>query len=811
MKKKVSWISDVKENESIYYGNKTYSLAKLMSIDNNINIPNGFAISNIVFSEFLQENKIENQINTILHSIQSDPDNFLFQTSLYEKISSLILTSQFNKNTIKEIKKKYLEMKKKYGNISFAVRSSASGEDSLKLSYAGQQKSFLHIKTFNALLHTIKLIFASLYSMESISYRIKNNITIYNEKMAILIQKMIRSDKSTSGVIFTRETEHNHPDITVINANVGLGESIVQGISNPDEFLVYAPSLSIIQKNRGDKKTKSIYGKQGTILKKTTKKEQISFCLSDTEIIFLSKLANIIETYFGHKSDIEWAKDFFTDTFYIVQVRAITYTENTPQQTKSTIYEIQDKNNSEIIVTGKAIGKHATHGRVCIIETIKNIHQIQPGDILVTHITDPQWEPAMKIASGIITNAGGRTCHAAIIAREMGIPAIVGCHNATEKLKMISEATMSCCEGTTGFVYKNKLTIRKTTLSKNHFYHHTVKNTNIMINLGNPGLAFKSAHLPTHGVGLARIEFIINSTIGIHPNAILHLEKMPKKIQKAIYKKSQEYNTPQGFYIEKLTEGLATIAAAFFPKKVIIRLSDFKTNEYKNLLGGSFFEIEEENPMLGFRGAARYLHKNFSEAFHLEVQALQALIYKMNFTNIAILVPFVRTLEEAEKVTQILEEKGISSKFHTPVYMMCEIPSNALLADQFLNYFDGFSIGSNDMTQLSLGIDRDANNEAINNAFDERNEAVKILLSLAIKACKNKKKYIGICGQGPSDHSDFAAWLIEKEIDSISLNPDTVISFYENIEKIYPIKTEQVHETTQKISLQKEIISSLNI
>jgi pyruvate,water dikinase len=785
MNKKINWVNQITQIESIYYGNKICSLSKLIDSHIMVCVPEGFALSNLVFIEFLEQNKIKEPINHLLQKIESSETNLELHQKYTEKISHLILNASFDKHITEAIKEKYLLMKEKYPNLSFAVRSSASGEDSAELSFAGQQKSFLHVNSFSDIIKSIKLIFASLYSLESLSYRIKNNICIYSSSMAILIQKMIRSDKSVSGVMFTRETENNHPEIITINANFGLGESIVQGITNPDEFLIHKKTLSIIQKNRGDKKIKTIYSKKSTKITKSSRKEQESFALCEEEINKLSQLAITIENYFGFKSDIEWAKDYYTNKFYILQVRPITYHANTEGELESTLYEIEEDAAKKPLVTGSAIGKKAAQGNICIIDNIKNIYKIKPGDILVTHLTDPQWEPAMKVASGIITNAGGRTCHAAIIAREMGIPAVVGCSNATEKLKNVSYATIACCQGNTGYVYEGQLTIKKTPMKKNQHDDLTgfVQNTRIMINIGNPNMAFKNALIPSQGVGLARIEFIINNSIGIHPNAIIQYENMPKKIKKIIDKKSIGYKNPLDFYTAKLTEGIATIAAAFFPRKVIVRLSDFKTNEYTHLIGGQYFEKKEENPMLGLRGAARYLHHDFSAAFDLEIAILRNIINKMNLTNICILVPFVRTVGEAAQMISLLESKGISQKYGTKIYMMCEVPSNALLANDFLNYFDGFSIGSNDLTQLTLGIDRDGNNNSINTLFDERNQAVKILISLAIESCKKRGKYIGICGQGPSDFPDFASWLIEKEIDSISLNADSILPFYEGRQK----------------------------
>jgi pyruvate,water dikinase len=753
-------------------GGKNASLGEMLLYlkNKNILIPEGFILNNDAFKQFIAENTLNKDIYSLFFQCQNDSIEVLsLKSALIEK---KILDAIFPENLITLINEKYNNLinQNLSESISFAIRSSSNDEDGENNSFAGQQNSYLNIIGIENIVNTIKLVYASLYSVQSLSYRIKNNCSIIEASMSICIQKMIRSDIGCSGVIFTAEPESGNQNIISISSNYGLGESIVQGISNPDEFLIHKTTQSIIQKNLGCKKTKVIFNNINTKVVETTLSEQRSFSISEDDIHQLAHYALIIENHFSQPMDIEWAKDGLNNKLYILQARPITTLNKSRAITE---YKIKEKGN--IITFGKAIGKKAIHGKVCIINSLNEMHLISKGDILVTNMTDPRWEPIMKIASGIVTNLGGRTCHAAIIARELGVPAIVGCTDATQKLIQNQKITVSCCQGDIGFIYDNWLEIEKNQI-KIQEQNNTKKNIKIMLNISNPSLAFDFAQLPNDGVGLTRIEFIINNHIGIHPMAIIQLEKLDKTQQEIIFEKTVGYNTPYDFFVSKLAEGIATIAAAFYPKKVIIRLSDFKTNEYRNLFGGNNFEIVEENPMIGFRGAMRYLSEDFFPAFKMEIEALKKVIFNMKLTNIALLVPFVRTLSEAREVISLLAKNGLERSEKLPIYMMCEIPSNALLAEQFLEYFDGFSIGSNDMTQLVLGIDRDGGKLVTNN-FDERNDAVKAILKLAINACKKNNKYIGICGQGPSDHIDFAQWLIDEGIESISLLPDTIIPF----------------------------------
>lgn len=758
-------------------GGKNASLGEMLLYlkEKNILIPEGFILDNNVFKEFIIQNKLNQSVYSLFFECQNDSIEILSLKSA--EIEKKILKGNFSNNVIDSINKQYNKLIDKHApkSISFAIRSSSNDEDSQNNSFAGQQNSYLNITGIENIVHTIKLVYASLYSIQSLSYRIKNNCSIIEASMSICIQKMIRSDLACSGVIFTAEPESGNKNIISISSNYGLGESIVQGISNPDEFLIHKKTLSIIQKNLGSKKIKVVFDDIKTKIIETSLDEQKKFSLTDEDIKYLGHYAIIIENHFAQPMDIEWAKDGIDNKIYILQARPITTLNKS-----NTVSEYKIKHKTSIITSGKAIGKKAITGKVCIINSFNDMNLIQKGDILVTNMTDPRWEPIMKIASGIVTNLGGRTCHAAIIARELGIPAIVGCTDATEKLLQNQKITISCCQGDIGFIYDGWLEIeeKKIEIEKNN----KKNNINIMLNISNPSLAFDFAQLPNDGVGLTRIEFIINNHIGIHPMAIINLDKLDKDEQKIIFDKSNGYDKPYNFFISKLTEGIATIAAAFYPKKVIIRLSDFKTNEYRNLLGGKYFEILEENPMIGFRGAMRYLSEDFSAAFKMEIESLKKVIFDMKLTNVALLVPFVRTLSEARDVICLLEKNGLKRSQTLQIYMMCEIPSNALLAEEFLEYFDGFSIGSNDMTQLVLGIDRDGRKLVTNN-FDERHPAVKSILKLAIHACKKNNKYIGVCGQGPSDHLDFAQWLIDEGIDSISLLPDSIISFYNYLNK----------------------------
>lgn len=780
LKKTILWFNEISPQEEFLFGGKINSLCKMLSLintDHTIKMPQSSVISTDEFDSFLAYNNIDHHIKLLLNQITLQDITFI--TSISKQIYNLIIKSKFSEQTVYKLKEKYILMTQ--NGESLAVRSSSCDEDGCEHSFAGQQNSYLHITTFDDLLIKIKLVYASLYSTHAISYRLSKKICLASSKMAVLIQHMIRSDKGCAGVIFTEDPHTKNNNFISISANYGLGESIVQGISNPDEYIIFKEKDIIIQKNFGSKNNKVIYNQHNsTICTNTNEIEKTNFCLDDEKIIFLSIIGKKIEHFFGHSVDIEWGLDGIKNEFYILQVRAIT-TKNDIHKHEYDAYTVNTNIKDKIIITGKAIGKKVITGKVKIIHTLDTIETIQKGDILVTNITDPHWEPAMKRASGIITNLGGRTCHAAIIARELEIPAIVGTNVATHLLHNEQEISIICCHGDIGYIcdgiipYVIEKRSTKNALSR-------IKNTKIMLNIGNPSIAFEQAILPAAGVGLTRMEYIINNYIGIHPQAIMHYHKLSQEVKNNINMKIIGYHNPENFYINKLIEGLATIASAFYPRPVTIRLSDFKTNEYRNLLGGEQFEFFEENPMIGYRGAMRYLSEEFKDAFIMELKALHKLIYTMHLTNISLLIPFVRTVKEAQEVIQLLSMHGIKRSSQLKIYIMCEVPSNVILAKEFLAHCDGFSIGSNDLTQLTLGIDRDGN-KLIQEIFDENSTAVKKMIEIAIKEAKSENKYIGICGQGPSDNIAFATWLIDQNIDSISLVPDSFFQFCDQVKK----------------------------
>jgi pyruvate,water dikinase len=665
-------------------------------------------------------------------------------------------------------------------DASFAVRSSATAEDMPDASFAGQQETFLNVRGFESVMVAIKHVFASLFNDRAISYRVHQGYDHRGVALSAGIQQMVRSDISSSGVMFSIDTESGFDQVVFITSSFGLGEMVVQGAVNPDEFYVHKPTLAkdksaIVRRNLGSKAIKMIYSDNQEHAKQVDivdidAVDSNRFSLTDEEVESLAKQAVIIENHYGRAMDIEWAKDGLDGKLYIVQARPETVKsrENTNVMEQ---FQLNAHDNLDIVCEGRSIGHKIGSGEAKVLSSLAEMDKILPGDVLVTDMTDPDWEPIMKRASAIVTNRGGRTCHAAIIAREMGIPAVVGCGNATKLIKHGDNITVSCAEGDTGFIYRGSLDFDVKTSEINDMPELPLK---IMMNVGNPDRAFAFARLPHAGIGLARLEFIINKMIGIHPKALLNFPSQPADLQEEINDITAGYANPVEFYIAKLTEGISTLAAAYSPEKVIVRMSDFKSNEYANLVGGSEFEPHEENPMIGYRGAARYISEDFRDCFALECEAIKRVRNDMGLTNVEVMIPFVRTLEEAAAVIDILAEQGLKrGENGLRIIMMCELPSNALLADQFLDYFDGFSIGSNDLTQLTLGLDRDSG--LIAHLFDERNPAIKILLSMAIKACKARGKYVGICGQGPSDHEDFAAWLVEQGIDSVSLNPDTVL------------------------------------
>ena len=755
-------------------GGKNSSLGEMISNLSKlgVNVPGGFAITSTAFNEFLSLSGLDQIISEELSNL--DVENLTDLRRSGKKLRGLILKTPLPEVLISEIEKAWKDISTP--GKSFAVRSSATAEDLPDASFAGQQESYLNIDGFENLIDAVRRVYASLFTDRAISYRklreFKGTLSI-----SVGVQEMVRSDIGSSGVAFTLDTESGYTGSIFITSSYGLGEGIVQGTVNPDEFYVYKNALEnnkfpIIKKSLGEKAKKMIFT-DSNMAGKSVKYVRVkaedakAFSLSDAEIIELAGYAKTIEDHYKVPMDIEWAKDGENGKIYILQARP----ETVQSKVSSYFEKFTLKDKGELIVCGKSVGQKIGKGTAKVVKDISEIHNIKPGDVLVTDMTDPDWEPVMKIAAGIVTNRGGRTCHAAIIARELGIPAIVGCNTATKFILNGSKVTVSCAEGSEGKVYKGELDYSVEKIELGAMPDVPIK---IMMNVGNPDRAMSFSMIPNEGVGLARVEFIINKMVGIHPKALIDPSVVDGKTRKIIQNKISGYPDTKSFFIEKLSEGIATIAASFSPKPVIVRLSDFKSNEYANLIGGQCFEPLEENPMLGFRGASRYVSEDFKECFELECEALKRVRDKMGLTNVQIMIPFVRTIEEAENVINLLELNGLSrGENGLKVLMMSEIPSNALLADDFLEHFDGMSIGSNDMTQLTLGLDRDSS--LVSDIFDERDPSVKKMLSLTIKACKENGKYVGICGQGPSDHSDFAEWLLDEGIESISLNPDTVI------------------------------------
>ena len=763
-------------------GGKNSSLGEMISnlSELGVNVPGGFAITSSAFDEFLSSSKIDKVISKELANL--NVENLSDLRRVGKKLRGLILKTPLPQNLISEIEHAWLGVSQ--SGKSFAVRSSATAEDLPDASFAGQQETFLNIDGFDNLIDAVRKVYASLFTDRAISYRRLRNFK-GSLSISVGVQEMVRSDIGSSGVAFTLDTESGYKGSIFITSSYGLGEGIVQGTVNPDEFYVFKRALEkndfpIIKKNLGEKAKKMIFADNnlpGKSVKyvKVPKKEANEFSLTNIEIIELAKYAKTIEDHYKVPMDIEWAKDGKDKKIYILQARP-----ETVQSKVSNYFErFILKERGELIVSGKSVGQKIGTGTAKVVKDISEIENIESGDVLVTDMTDPDWEPVMKIASGIVTNRGGRTCHAAIIARELGIPAIVGCNTATKFILNNSKITVSCGEGNEGRVYKGELDYKVEKVKFGSMPEVPVK---IMMNVGNPDKAMSFSMIPNEGVGLARVEFIINKMIGIHPKALLDITAVDKQTAKKIHGKINGYSDARTFFIEKLSEGIATIAASFSPKPVIVRLSDFKSNEYANLVGGKYFEPKEENPMLGFRGAGRYISDDFRECFELECESLKRVRNDMGLTNVQLMIPFVRTIEEAKNVVALLEQNGLKRGENAlKVLMMSEIPSNALLAENFLSYFDGMSIGSNDMTQLTLGLDRDS--ALVSDIFDERDEAVKKMLSLTISACKSKNKYVGICGQGPSDHYDFARWLLDEGIDSVSLNPDTVIETWLKLSK----------------------------
>ena len=765
-------------------GGKNASLGELLSqlTSAGIRVPDGFATTAEAFRLFLREGGLEDRIHERLKTLNVDDVKALAAAGA--EIRGWIEKAPFPAELEKEIREFY-EWLRDGRDISVAVRSSATAEDLPDASFAGQQETVLNVNGIDAVLSHMKEVFASLYNDRAISYRVHKGFTHAEVALSAGVQRMCRSDKGAAGVMFTLDTESGFDKVVFITASYGLGETVVQGAVNPDEFYVFKPTLDegkfpIIRKSLGSKLIRMEFETDAST-GRTVRTVDVSpedrrkFAITDDDVIELAKFARIIEKHYGRPMDIEWGKDGTDGKIYILQARP----ETVKSQQKSVEVQVKYSLGSKgrLLAQGRAIGQKIGQGEVRVVQSAAEMDRVQPGDVLVTDMTDPNWEPVMKRASAIVTNRGGRTCHAAIIARELGIPAVVGCGDATERIMEGDKVTVSCAEGDTGNIYEGLLQINTEEVTRGALPEIPVK---IMMNVGNPQLAFDFQSIPNKGVGLARLEFIINNNIGIHPKVVLEYPNVPGELRDAVERLSAGYPSAKAFYERKIAEGVATIAAAFYPKKVIVRLSDFKSNEYRKLIGGVNYEPVEENPMLGFRGASRYIANQFAECFAMECRAMKFVRDEMGLTNVELMIPFVRTVDEARRVTEIMESHGLKRGVNgLRLNMMCEIPSNALLADQFLEYFDGFSIGSNDMTQLALGLDRDSGLVAA--TFDERNDAVKALLSMAIRACRAKGKYVGICGQGPSDHADLAKWLMDEGIESISLNPDTVVDTWRRL------------------------------
>jgi pyruvate, water dikinase len=756
-------------------GGKNASLGEMIgSLANlGVRVPGGFATTAQAYRDFLKQGGLDQRIREALATLNVDDVSALTATGA--RIRGWIMSTPFPPDLQKAVSDELRRMSNGK-EISVAVRSSATAEDLPEASFAGQQETFLNVRGEANVLKAMHEVFASLFNDRAISYRVHQNFDHNAVALSAGVQHMVRSDLGASGVMFTLDTDSGFRDVVFITASYGLGETVVQGAVNPDEFYVYKKSLRagkypILRRNLGGKAIKMIYAAAASAERVQTvevpQAERMRFCLNDADLLTLSRQALTIEEHYKAPMDIEWGKDGSTGEIFILQARP----ETVQSRAGRTIQRFSLKSRSKVLATGRSIGQRIGAGPARVIKDISEMARVQTGDVLVADMTDPDWEPVMKRASAIVTNRGGRTCHAAIIARELGIPAVVGCGDATQRIRESQEVTVSCAEGDNGYVYDGLLEFERKQIELDSLPKIDVK---IMMNVGNPDRAFDFAGIPHRGVGLARLEFIINRMIGVHPRALLEFDSLDGELQDQIRTQMAGYADPVGFYVDKLAEGISQIAAAFAPEPVIVRLSDFKSNEYANLIGGSRYEPDEENPMLGFRGASRYVDETFRPCFELECRALKKVREEMGLTNVQVMVPFVRTVKEARQVTELLALNGLKSGTNgLKIIMMCELPTNALLADEYLNYFDGMSIGSNDMTQLTLGLDRDSS--IVAKDFDERDEAVKVLLSMAISACKRRKKYVGICGQGPSDHPELARWLQEQGIESMSLNPDTVV------------------------------------
>ena len=778
-------LDDLRMTDVEAVGGKNASLGEMISqlAASGVRVPGGFATTAHAFREFLRHGDLTERINSRLAKLNVDDVRALAEAGA--EIRGWVTAAALPPALEAAIRAAYGKLSADDAQASYAVRSSATAEDLPDASFAGQQETFLNVTGVDGVLQRIKEVFASLYNDRAISYRVHKGFAHNDVALSAGVQRMVRSDLGSAGVMFTIDTESGFEEVVLITSSYGLGETVVQGSVNPDEFYVHKPTLragkqAIIRRTLGSKLVRMEFASGQAASGKlvatvdTPPEQRNRYSLSDADVAELARYALVIEAHYGRPMDIEWGRDGRDGKLYILQARPETVKSQAQVEHR---YKLMG--HGTVLAEGRAIGQKIGTGRVRLVRSLTDMERVQSGDVLVTEITDPNWEPVMKRAAAIITNRGGRTCHAAIIARELGIPAVVGCGDATEKLSDGALITVSCAEGDTGFIYEGVLETEVTEVKRGEMPYCPIK---LMMNVGNPGLAFEFARIPNAGVGLARLEFIINTNIGVHPKAILDYPNVDPELKMAVESVARGHASPRSFYVDKLIEGVATIAAAFWPKPVIVRLSDFKSNEYKKLIGGSRYEPDEENPMLGFRGASRYISGDFGDAFAMECEALRRVRGEMGLTNVEIMVPFVRTVRQAERVNQLMADRGlVRGKDGLRVIMMCEVPSNAILADQFLQHFDGMSIGSNDLTQLTLGLDRDSGHEQLTGDFDERDPAVKAMISRAIAACRATGKYVGICGQGPSDHPDFADWLAAEGIVSMSLNPDSIVETWQRL------------------------------
>ncbi|QOC21245.1 phosphoenolpyruvate synthase [Wenzhouxiangella sp. AB-CW3] len=784
MSEYILWLDELGMGDLEKVGGKNASLGEMIShlSETGVSVPGGFATTAQAFRDFLDQSGLAERIKDHLSSLDPEDTRALARTG--QQIRQWIMETPLQAELEQSVREAYSRMQSEHGdNLAVAVRSSATAEDLPDASFAGQQETFLNVCGIDSVLEKIHAVFASLYNDRAIAYRVHHGFEHEHVALSAGIQLMVRAGSGAAGVLFTLDTESGYRDVVFITSSYGLGESVVQGAVNPDEFYLFKPNLkagkpAILRRSLGSKASRMIYGTGnggGVHTEDTPESDRQRFSISDEEATQLANMALTIEAHYGRPMDIEWGKDGETGELFILQARP----ETVKSRSGQTMERFRLESTGKVVAEGRAIGQRIGQGKAKVIESLEQIHDVVSGDVLVTDMTDPDWEPIMKRASAIVTNRGGRTCHAAIIARELGIPAVVGCGDATERVPHDTEVTVSCSEGDTGRIYEGKLEFSVSEDSLDDMPKAPLK---IMMNVANPDRAFDFAMIPNHGIGLARLEFIINRMIGIHPLALLGYDDQAEDIRAEIDRRSAGYKDPESFYVDKLAEGIATIAAPFGPNPVIVRLSDFKSNEYANLIGGERYEPDEENPMLGWRGASRYVDEQFKPAFELECRAMKKVREEMGLDHVWAMIPFVRTVEEARDVVEVMEKFGLKRGDNgLKLIMMCELPSNAVCAEAFLEHFDGFSIGSNDMTQLTLGLDRDSS--LVAHRFDERDPAVKAMLSMAIEACRKQEKYIGICGQGPSDYPDLAQWLLDQGIESMSLNPDTVVDTWRKLAK----------------------------